>query len=66
LFPRTGGTIRYLSPLTVGVLAVFQFVGAGAATAVTVSLSVGDVVVPLLTEAMLVTDPASRSACVMV
>ena len=47
-------------------VAVFTIVSAGVCTAFTVSVSVGDVTVPLLTEAMLVTDPASRSAWVIV
>ena len=38
----------------------------GGTTAVTVSVSVGDVTVPLCAAATLVTLPALRSACVMV
>ncbi len=47
-------------------VAVLTIVNAGDCTAVTVSVSVGEVTVPLVAEATLVTEPASRSAWVIV
>ena len=47
-------------------VAVFTIVSAGDCSAVTVSVSVGEVTVPFVAEATLVTEPPSRSACVIV
>ena len=47
-------------------VAVLTIERAGLWTAVTVSVSVGEVTTPLVAEAMLVTEPASMSAWVMV